>query len=147
MAKLEIVNHSDTIGVRWITLVKGCLLFTLVLFKEIIQKINFSDRQLTQAVSERKQRPALRHYKADFISTTLSQPHPKALSRTMSLAEYLICLRFNNPCQTTPAWRKRYAFEQGNAFPNMLKKYVFDVHNTQPAPVSYNLGHLDPHQG
>lgn len=40
-AKLEIVNHSDTIGARWITPVKGCLFFPLVLFKEIIQKLIF----------------------------------------------------------------------------------------------------------
>lgn len=41
MAKLEIVNHSDTIGIRWISSVKGCLFFTLDLFKEIIQKLIF----------------------------------------------------------------------------------------------------------
>lgn len=41
MVKLEIVNHSDNIGGRWITPVKGCLFFPLVLFKEIIQKLIF----------------------------------------------------------------------------------------------------------
>lgn len=38
MAKLKIMNHSDAIGIRWITPVKGSPFFPLVVFKEIIMK-------------------------------------------------------------------------------------------------------------
>lgn len=144
MAKLEIVNHSDTIGARWITRVKGCLFFTLALFKEIIQKLIFvTDGWPGQSVKGIAKRPALRHYKAGFISTALSQPHAAALSSTMSLAEYLInCLGFNKPCQTTPAWRKKICLWAGQCLPKDFKEIGVWCSDYPATLISSNLRYL-----
>lgn len=79
-------------------------------------KINFCDRRLTGAGAERNSKGRHRHYKAVFffISTAVNQALPKALSSTISLAEYLInCLGFNKSCQTTPACREKICLWAG----------------------------------
>lgn len=125
MAKLEIVNHSDTIGARWITPVKGCLSFTLVLFKEIIQKLIFlTDSwpgQSTKGIAKggrhwgtTKLVLSARHYPSDIQKLSAAQWAWLNIWSTVSGLTSLAKLHLPGG--------KRYAFERGNASPQDVKE-------------------------
>ncbi len=125
MAKLEIVNHSDTIGARWITPVKGCLFFPLVLFKEIIQKLIFLTDgwpgQPTKGTAKggrhrgtTKQVLSARHYPSHIQKLSAAQWAWLNIWSTVSGLTSLAKLHLPGG--------KRYAFEQGNASPQDAKE-------------------------